>query len=493
MVILKIMFNKYAIACRRYFLLLPILPILSILSLSASANLNLELPELEELTGGSVATATAQDNGVGLKLLRKMRRHLPIIEDPELNQWIISMGQRLARSAGASGKLYFLLVENPDVNASAYDGGVVLINTGLVLYTDSESELAAVIAHEIAHITQHHLARMRSGSSGSLLGTSAAILAGLAVGSQSPDAGTAIVTSALALQQHQQLAFTRSMESEADRIGIRTLARAGFKASGMPALQEKLDRLNDNPNAQIMKYLQSHPLSIERVSNTRNLARTLGNQGRENSSYLYAREKIRALTRRTGRTAMSMSTIKNPVVKNYATAMDLYYQGKISQSYNVIAQLPQQQAAIRLALATLLNDQGDYQQAFNLLSRAADVKPSDTALLVPLSNALLGLGRTKEAWQRLRRVVPSEQTSLRFFELKQEVARRLAYHADAYIAAAERNVRMGEYRHAILQLKQAQKLPSITANGRAKVTAKLNQIEAQYGHQQDEHSKQRGR
>ncbi len=480
MVMLKIMFNKYAIACRRYFLLLPAL---SMLSLSASANLNLELPELDELTGGSVATSTSQDNGVGLTLLRKMRRHLPIVEDPELNQWIISMGQRLARSAGASGKLYFLLVENPDVNASAYDGGVVLINTGLVLYTDSESELAAVVAHEIAHITQNHLARMRSSSSGSLLGTSAAILAGLAVGSQSPDAGTAIVTSALAVQQHQQLAFTRSMESEADRVGIRTLARAGFKASGMPALQEKLDRLNDNPNAQILKYLQSHPLSIERVSNTRNLARTLGNQGRENSSYLYAREKIRALTRRTGKTAMP--TINNPVVKNYATAMDLYYQGKISQSYHVIAQLPQQQAATRLALATLLNDQGEYQQAFNLLSRAADVKPSDTALLVPLSNALLGLGRAKEAWRRLRRVVPSEQTSLRFFELKQEVARQLGYHADAYIAAAERNVRLGEYRHAILQLKQAQKLPSVTANGRAKVTAKLNQIEAQYGQQDD--------
>jgi predicted Zn-dependent protease len=251
----------------------------------------------------------------------------------------------------------------------------------------------------------------------------------------------------------------------------------------MPALQEKLDRLNDNPNAQILKYLQSHPLSIERVSNTRNFARTLGNQGRENSSYLYAREKIRALTRRVGKTATP--TLNNPVVKNYATAMNLYYQGKINQSYNLVTQLPQQQVAARLALATLLNDKGEYQQVFNLLSHAVDVKPSDTALLVPLSNALLGLGRAKEAWQRLRRVVPSEQTSLRFFELKQEVARRLGYHADAYIAAAERNVRLGEYHHAILQLKQAQKLPSITANGRAKVTAKLNQIEAQYGQQDD--------
>lgn len=478
MINLKIMSNKYAIVFIAYLLLLPVL---SILSVPSHANLNLELPELEELTSGSVPTTNnqnKQDNGVGLKLLRKMRRHLPIIEDPELNQWIITMGQRLARSSGAAGKLYFLLVDDPDVNASAYDGGVVLINTGLVLYTESESELAAVVAHEVAHITQNHLARRRADSSGSVLGTGAAILAGLAVGAQDPEAGKALVTSALAFQQHQQLAFSRSMEAEADRVGIRTLARAGFKASGMPALQEKLDRLNDNPNAELLKYLRSHPLSIERVSDTRNLARAFGNQGSENISYLYAKEKIRALTRRAGRTASS--TIKNQAVENYSTAMRLYYQGKVNQSYALIQQ-QQQQRAEKLALATLLNEKGAYQQAFNLLTNAANVTPSDTAILLPLSNALLGLGRAKEAWQRLRRVIPAEQTSLRFFELKQEVAHRLGYNADAYIAAAERNIRIAEYRYAILQLKQAQKLPSLTANGRAKVTAKLNQIEARYG------------
>lgn len=493
---LKIMFNKYtrlptvlatklptSLSGSYLFLLLG----LSILPIPLHANLyedlNLELPELEELTTDSVQTVTRQDNSIGLNLVRKMRRYLPIIEDPELSQWIIAMGQRLASNAGVAGKLYFLLVDDSDVNASAYDGGVILINTGLVLYTESESELAAVVAHEVAHITQNHLARRRSDASSSLLTTSAAILAGLAVGAQNSDAGSAIVTSALAAQQTQQLAFSRTMEAEADRVGIRTLAQSGYKASGMPALQEKLDRLNDNPNAELFKYLRSHPLSIERVSDTRNLARRFGNQGQESVSYLYAREKIRALSKRVS--TRVMPSLKSPAVKNYAAAMNLYYQGRVNESYNLVQKNQQnQQRAEILALAILLNDKKEYQQAFNLLVPSVNLRPSDTALLIPLSTALLGLGQAKAAWQRLVRVIPSEQTSLRFFELKQEVARQLGYHADAYMAAADRNVRIGEYRYAILQLKQAQKLPRLTANELAKVTAKLKRIEAKYGKKQ---------
>lgn len=483
---LKMMLNKKTIVAGISIGLVVLLSLVFILPNPSHANLNLELPDLEDLdnvnnsNAGTTQAVGQYDNHVGLSIVRKMRQQLPIIEDPELSQWLIAMGQRLSRSAGVGGKLYFVLVDNPEVNAAAYDGGVVLVNSGLVLYTTSESELAAVVAHEIAHITQNHLARRRADASGSgnILATGAAVLAGLAVGAQDSQAGGALITSALALQAHQQLAFNRSMEAEADRIGIRTLVRAGYKAAGMPSLQEKLDRLNDNPNAELFKYIRSHPLSIERVSNTRNLARNLGNQGRESIDYVYAREKMRALTRRVGKTVTP--PLPNATVQNYAKAMNLYYQGRINDSYTLL-QNQQQQRASLIALATVLNDKRDYQQTVNLLSNQVNVRPSDIALLIPLSNALLGLGRAKEAWQRIARIIPSEQTSLRFFELKQEIARQAGYQADAYIAAAERNVRIGEYRYAILQLQQAQQLPNLTGNERAKVSARLNQIKSRYG------------
>ena len=447
------------------------------LSLPLYANLNLELPEIHELGGGSRSVFTAHDNEIGLKLLRKMRQRLPVVEDPELNQWLINLGNKLARASGATGKLYFLLVKNPNVNAAAYDGGVIIINTGLILHTESESELAAVVAHEIAHVTQKHLARMRSGSKGGVLGTGAAVLAGIAIGTQSPDAGSAIITSAMAAQQHQQLSFTRSMESEADREGIRILSRAGFKVSGMPSFLEKLERLTDNPHAQLVKYLQSHPLSIERVSDTRSQARQLGNGGRENIAYHYAREKIRAFM--SNGLQSRIPTINNPKVKNYSIAMQHFNNGQLSQAEALIA--PGKQTAEAIALAQIQNDKREYQKTVNLLSKKVDTKPGEISLLLPLTNALLGLGRFEDAWQRLRHVVPSEQTSLRFFEIKQEIASKLGYRADAYLAAAERNVRIGEYKHAIIQLKQASKLPKLSGNDIARVRARLKQIEARYG------------
>lgn len=479
------MFNKKTIATSISMGLSLLLSLVLIIPNPSYANLNLELPDLADLynpnSTSTVQTVAQYDNQVGLSILRKMRQQLPIIEDPELSQWIIAMGQRLSRSAKTEGKLYFVLINNPEVNAAAYDGGVVLINSGLILYTDSESELAAVVAHEIAHITQKHLARKRAdaSSSGGMLATGAAVLAGLAVGSQDSQAGGALITSALALQAHQQLAFSRSMEAEADRVGIHTLVGAGYKGAGMAALQEKLGRLNDNPNAELFKYIRNHPLSIERVSNARNLARTLGNQGRESIDYIYAREKLRALMRRVGRTVTP--PLPNPTVKNYAAAMNLYYQGRTNDSYALLQNQQQQPRANLIALAMVLNDKRDYQRTVNLLSSQVNLRPSDIALLIPFSNALLGLGRAKEAWQRIARIVPSEQTSLRFFELKQEIARQVGYPADAYIAAAERNVRIGEYRYAILQLQQAQQLPNLTGNERAKVTARLNQIKSRYG------------
>lgn len=448
-----------------------------LVSLPLYANLNLELPEIHELGGGSRSAFTAHDNEIGLKLLRKMRRQLPVVEDPELNHWLIDLGNKLARNSGATGKLYFLLIKNSNVNAAAYDGGVILINTGLILHTESESELAAVIAHEIAHVTQNHLARMRSGSKGGALGTGAAVLAGIAIGSQSPDAGSAIITSAMAAQQHQQLSFTRSMESEADREGIRILSKSGFKASGMPSFLEKLERLTDNPHAQLMKYLQSHPLSIERVSDTRSQARQLGDSGSENISYYYAREKVRALM--SSGLQSRIPTIKKPSIKNYSIAMQHFNNGQLNQAESLI-QHGKQSAEI-IALAQIQNDRGEYQKTVDLLSKQVATKPGDVALLLPLTSALLGLGKVKDAWQRLRYVVPSEQTSLRFFEIKQEVASKLGYQADAYLAAAERNVRIGEYRHAIIQLKQASKLPKLNGNDAARIRAKLKQIEARYG------------
>jgi predicted Zn-dependent protease len=443
-------------------------------SIASYGDLNLDLPDmnLPDLGGGG-HIATQEDRNNANRILRLFRSRGLTIEDPELNSWIRSLGTRLASHAPGHGNLYFILAKNPEVNAFATSGGVIVINSGLVLYTETESELAAVVAHEIAHVTQNHLARMKEKSRGNVLGTSAAILAGLAAGSQNPQAGGAIITSAMAAQMHQQLSYSRGMESEADRVGLRILASSGFKANGMPRFMEKLERLNDNPDAALTKYLQSHPLSLERVSDTRVRARRFGNRGREDVDYLYAREKIRALAGVGSQTQIPV--IKNPAVKKYAQAMKLKRTGNSPAALRLLG-THSRKVPEAIAIATLLNEQRKYSQAISVLQPLARVYPGQEGILVPLANAYLGAGQAQQAWQLLKKVVPSEQTSLGFFEVRQEVAGAVGEVAEAYSSAAERNIRIGENNHAKAQLRKAMKMPGVSASDIARLQRRLDSL-----------------
>ena len=127
-----------------------------------AADLNLKIPEIEmpDILGSTGTLGTAQEQQEGLNLLRELRSRRPFIEDPALADWINQLGQRLASRSPNSGKLYFVIEKNNVVNAYTLTGGVIVINSGLILSTQSESELAAVMAHEIAHVSQRHIARM---------------------------------------------------------------------------------------------------------------------------------------------------------------------------------------------------------------------------------------------------------------------------------------------------------------------------------------------
>ena len=180
---------------------------------TATAELNLELPNLNlpNLGGGSSAFANSSvERQKGLTILRKFRSSNKIIEDPEINLWIRSLGNKLITHAPRSSSPFYILVsKDPAINAFATMGGVIVVNSGLILNTSSESELAAVIAHEIAHITQHHISRMIEKAKNNKLATNAALLAGILASSKDSQAGQAIINTAIATMAHQQLSFSR--------------------------------------------------------------------------------------------------------------------------------------------------------------------------------------------------------------------------------------------------------------------------------------------
>ena len=433
---------------------------------SVRAELDLSLPDynLPDIGVSSVGTLSyAKERQIGLKVLREIRASRHVIEDPEISAWIRSLGNRLsARSPHSNNPFYFLVVKDKAINAFATLGGVIVINAGLILETESESELAAVLSHEIAHVTQRHIARMVEESRKNTIGTGLAILAGVLASSKSADAGQAIITGAIAVQAHKALSFSREAESEADRVGLRILASSGFNPMAMPAFLQKLESEFAGTGGNANEYLRSHPLTITRVSGTRSSALKYGTfRAKSNDkTYFYMKEKIRSLLRATGK--QSIIPRKLPAnIRRYAEGAKLLQRGQSAGVIKLIGANSRNKSEA-LLIAEALLAQRKYPQVVTLLTPLLRLYPGENALIVPLANAYLGLRQPQKAGRLMKSVVLSEQSSLIFFEVLQNVARQRGLIGSAYRAVAERNIRVGNYKVAIAQLRQAMKSADIS-------------------------------
>ena len=213
--------------------------------------------------------------------MRQLRDEGQIIEDPEATEYLQALGSRIvAQATGDSAQRFsFFFVRENSINAFALPGGFIGVNYGLVLASRNEAQLAGVLAHEIAHVTQRHIARrVRSqgrASIGMMAGILASILLGAATGSS--DAALGGISMAQGAAMQQQINFTRSNENEADRVGMGFLAAAGFDPYGMPDFFETMGRrqgLSGNINSRnaLPEILQSHPVTTNRIAESRSRA-----------------------------------------------------------------------------------------------------------------------------------------------------------------------------------------------------------------------------
>lgn len=234
-----------------------------------------QLPSL----GDSTELTVAAERRIGERIARELYRDPDYLDDPVLGAYVQSLWQPLLAAARVRGELppeldqrfawQVLLSKDRSINAFALPGGWLGLHLGLVAVTGSRDELASVLAHELSHVTQRHIARMVTQDKQQtpwVIG--AMILGAMAIG-RNPNAASALITGGQALALQNQLKFSRDMEREADRVGFGVLSQAGFEPQGFPAMFEKLQsaaRLNDNG---AYPYLRTHPLTVERVADMR--------------------------------------------------------------------------------------------------------------------------------------------------------------------------------------------------------------------------------
>ena len=251
---------------------MPLVLLAAVVSFSVFPVLADDLPDLGESARAELSPQL--ERKVGENIMNEIRLREPsYIDDPEIGDYLNRLGRRLVEaSANPTGDFQFFAIRDNTVNAFAMFGGFIGMNTGTILTAQSESELAGVLAHEIGHVTQNHLARQIAKSKQNTIPSMIAMAVGILAARSNSDIAAATITSAQAGVVQAQLAYTRDYEREADRLGYQTIEKAGLDVRGMGDFFERLQksgRLYEN-NAPV--YLRSHPLTLERISDMQNRA-----------------------------------------------------------------------------------------------------------------------------------------------------------------------------------------------------------------------------
>jgi len=238
------------------------------------------LPDMGSSAGEVLSSARQAEYG-GM-MLRELRNYGYLLEDPLLDDWLQRLGSRLGTQSDLPSQSFtFFLLKDRQINAFATLGGYIGTNAGLILTAEEEDEVAAVLSHEIAHVTQQHVLRgverAQRDQIPILLGMLGAIvLAQSAGGSSSGDASMAAVASGMGLIQQRQIDYTRSNESEADRLGIRTLARSGYDVDAMAGFFSRMAQATrasrSNGRDGYPDYLMTHPVTTTRISEAKQRA-----------------------------------------------------------------------------------------------------------------------------------------------------------------------------------------------------------------------------
>ena len=223
------------------------------------------LPELGE--AAQSALTPLQERQLGLSIMKEARADPGFYDDAEVTDYVTRVGKRLAaRSDDARQAFEFFMMRDPQINAFALPGGHIGVHTGLIVAAQSESEMAGVMGHEIAHVTQRHIARMVSNQQANQWVSLAAFAIAILASRSNSQVSQAAMAAGPALAIQQQLNFSRDFEREADRVGLQMLEKAGFDPRGMELFFERLQRATRLYDGGAPSYLRTHPVTYERIS-----------------------------------------------------------------------------------------------------------------------------------------------------------------------------------------------------------------------------------
>jgi predicted Zn-dependent protease len=453
---------------------------------SASVANPVQLPDM----GASAGTVLSpeKENEVGREIMRSLHRSGQIIETPFLKDYVQRLGYRLTSTTTSSNFTFFVL-DDPTINAFALPGGYVGINAGLITASRSESELAGVVAHEIAHVTQRHLARSLEESNRLSMPMTAALIAAIVLGQQDPKYAEAAIASTLAGSAQARLDFTRAHEQEADRVGMGILAQSGFDPEGMPSFFERLyehTRFSSGESEEL-EFLRTHPVTVSRIADSRNRARQYASEQPKTPGvdYDYAKAilKVRGgrdfeATVNHFRSALSTEEYRTPSAVHLGLALTLLELHRISEARTQIAAaIGNKEPSPLLISVQAAGDKrdGEHKTAETYLKRGLAIYPENGLLTFDYARLLLDTKRYPEAATLVSAFV-RRQKDPHAYALLAETENARGHISASHMAQAESYYLQDEIPLAIDQLKVARKSAGADSYTLSRIDARLGEL-----------------
>jgi predicted Zn-dependent protease len=459
-------------------------------SLSVATGIVSAQTELPDIGNPVAATISVDDERqVGEMITKELRDQGKIIDDPEVDEYVQSLGLRLASQAPdpATRQFHYYTVREPGINAFAIFGGFIFCNYGTILASGNESELASVLAHETAHVTQRHLARMVNAQSHQGLEQAATILGAILIGVLAGGNGNAMegaIAAAQGMAVQQQINFTRAQEYEADRVGISFLAAAGFDPQAMGNFFESMSRHEGLNGAWVPEMLRDHPVTSNRVAEARARAAQYDRRKpTQSTGYTLIKERLRVLTTQREELIHLYTEIGSEhepeLDKSYGQALTLMAIERPAEAVRILEPLVNRHQGNTLLYAALGQAQMQAKmtgEGLTTFEHALGLFPRNVPLSIRYAEALMSAGRAEEAHVLLLDLFNNVDPTPPQIRLTAMAASAAGDAGEAFYYMSEYHISNGDLLLSVQQLQLALKAPNLTTVQRERYQARLDEI-----------------
>jgi predicted Zn-dependent protease len=458
-----------------------------------STVLAIELPDI----GNSAQSvmSPAEEQKLGEAFLRQLRQQMEIIDDQQISNYINELGNQLVSASEEPEQNFrFIVVKQADINAFAVPGGLVGVHSGLILATRNESELASVLAHEIAHVTQHHIARTVESAQHLSLPAIAGLIAAVIAGAKNPQVGQAAVAAIMAGNVQMQINFTRTHEAEADRVGMQILANAHFDPRDMPNFFERLQAAYRYYEDGIPDFLRTHPVTTERIAEARDRAEKYSPPPLTDTPF-YHLMKAKLLVLVSENQASLLKKLQDMLATGryqderatrYALALTLLanQQTKGVQSHiDWLMKHDGDRVLYHLLTAQLAWLQNHQPQALQIYEQTLQIYPHDQIVSLEYAEKLL---QDKQSATKAKTLLLNlaPLANPHYYQLLAQAQQLTGATAEAHLALAENHYLLGQTQQAIEQLKLARQQKQLDFYLASRIEARYKELQAEWREEQ---------